>query len=129
MKKSSIIILFVVAAMIFSLAATALAADKSKGDYYGDINFWLGELNKAMQSGNRARINECLAKLRVAVYNTLRYLASIGEYDSSLMGIIERANEAVTKGDVSLLADASSVAENILGTPENKEPEPQPMHS
>lgn len=125
MKKSTFVILFVVAAMIFSLAASAFA-DKGRSDYYTDVEYWLRELRLAIEAGNQARINEVMAKLRTAVYEAIRYLTSIGEYDARLMGILDRANEAVAKKDVAPITEADVVADIVLNVKdEEKKPQEQ----
>jgi len=114
MKKSTVVILLVVAAMLMGVVTSAMAA-KSRSDYYADIHVCIENLRSAINRGDAAAIKKALTELRLAVYAAMTYLASIGEYDSRLLEVIQKANDAVTKHDVELITEADIVNWTVLG--------------
>ena len=128
MKKSTVVILLVVAAMLMGVVSSAMAA-KERSDYYADIHYWLETLRSAINAGDSVMIKKALTELRLAVYAAMTYLASIGEYDSQLLEVIQKANDAVTKHDVELLTEAAVANEIVLGDVTHGSPESSGSHS
>ena len=94
MKKSTILILFVLAAMI--LGITAAVSAESKTEYYGKIYESLTKLSNALHDKDKPAANVALGEVRVNVYAGMRYLAASGQYDSRAMAIADNANKAYT---------------------------------
>lgn len=94
MKKSVIIIVALVAVMLLSVVAAASA--ESREEYYGRINAALDNLEYALENKDKQAANTALGEVRVHTYSAMRYLASIGEYDSRLMAVVDNANKAYT---------------------------------
>ncbi|MBR6090538.1 MAG: hypothetical protein IKP86_11430 [Anaerolineaceae bacterium] len=94
MKKSTILILFVLAAMI--LGITAAVSAESRTEYYGKIYEALTKLRYALQDSDKQAANTALGEVRTHVYAGMRYLAKIGAYDARAMAIVDNANKAYT---------------------------------
>ncbi len=107
MKKSAIFVLLLVAAMILGVTAAASAA--SKADHWANINSALDELGAAIDQGNSKAANKALENVRTAVYNALKYLASINEYSAEVFKIIEIAQGAMNQGNSKILTEAYAI--------------------
>lgn len=91
MKKSTILILFVLAAMILGVVASASASP------YSDGVAAIEKIRFALDNGRKDMANEGLAELRVAVYAGMRDLAAKGEYrGDDLNACLDYANQAVS---------------------------------
>lgn len=91
MKKSTILILFVLAAMILGVVASASASP------YSDGVVAIEKIRFALDNGRKELANEGLAELRTAVYAGMRELAAKGEYrGDDLNACLDYANQAVS---------------------------------
>ncbi len=90
MKKSTILIIFVLAAMILGVAASASASAWSEGKVA------IEKIRFALDKNNRDLANEGLGELRVAVYAGMKELAAKGEYSPRLNDALTFANQAVS---------------------------------
>lgn len=104
MKKNVIIIVALVTVILFSVFANAYA--QSKTDYYYRINAALDKLREAIDKGDKKAANIRLGDVRTAVYDAMKYLASLGQYDSRMVMIINKAAEATSKMDLRILDEA-----------------------
>ena len=115
MKKTTIFVIMLVAAML--LGITMAVSAESKDDHWASINNALNELQGALDRGNKKAANSALADVRVKVYAGMKYLTSIGAYDSRAMDIITYATQALTSKDAKyLLTQAHAVNNMIFGT-------------
>ena len=90
MKKSTILIIFVLAAMILGVVASASASP------YSDGVVAIDKIRFALDNKNNDLANEGLAELRVAVYACMRELAAKGEYNPRLNDVITYAYQATS---------------------------------
>lgn len=89
MKKSTILILFVVTAMIFSVVASAFADGNCPS--YGSIREALQTYEEALSQKNWKKAQTALAALRTAVANDIKAGGNV-----KLLGVVENANKAYT---------------------------------
>ena len=114
MKKTILIILAVVL-MLLAFCAVASAAEKTKADYYFDIQECLKNLEEALKSGNVAKINQARKALLQAVYAASRYLATVHEYDPRLEDVLKLASTALVSKEFSeVIADAHELTTDIF---------------
>ena len=114
MKKTILIILAVVL-MLFAFCAVVSAAEKTKADYYHDIQECLRILEEALKSGNAAKINQARKALLRAVYAAERYLASVHEYDPRLEDVLKLASTALVSKEFSeVITDAQELTTDIF---------------
>ncbi len=111
MKKSTIFVMLLLAAML--LGITMAASAESRGDHWASINVALEKLEGALDRGDRKAANSALADVRVRVYAGLRYLTSIQAYDARAMSIIEFATQAMNSNNYEYLI-AQAHAMNFL---------------
>ena len=96
MKKSTILIIFVLAAMILGVVASASAVSLSK--CYADGANAIDKMRLALDKGDKEKAKVGLAELRSAVYAAMMELAARGEYTKELDACIDYATQA---GDAS----------------------------
>ena len=94
MKKSTILIIFVLAAMILGVVASASAVSTSK--CYADGANAIDKIRVALDKGNKSGAEEGLAQLRNAVYAAMAELAAKGEYTDELNNCLTYATQAVS---------------------------------
>ena len=92
MKKTALLILFVLAAMI--LGITAGASAESKGEYYEEIDDALCLVQDLLGRGDVEGMQEALGLLRGVVYRCARFLTVTGEYDARILNVISLATKA-----------------------------------
>ena len=93
MKKSVMLILVVLAAMLLGIVAGASA--ESKGEYFELIDDALFRIEKSMSlPDNTARVQSDLKNLRTHVYGAVRFMTKNGEYDARLLNVVSLATRA-----------------------------------
>ena len=113
MKKSTIFVLLLLAAML--LGVTVAASAESKDDYWASINAALNKLEAAI--GTKGDVNGAMAELRSAVYAGSAYLVKAGIYDSRVNEIVRYADLATRSADYKyLLAQAHYFNDATFGT-------------
>ena len=110
MKKSTIFVLLLLAAML--LGVTVAASAESKNDYWAQINVALNKLEAAIDTNTK--VNEAMTNLRTVVYAGSRYLTSIGEYDARVNEILNFANQALTGKDFRYFLAQSHYFNNVV---------------
>ena len=105
MKKIGRLVLIL--ALVLTLLPCA-AWGESKEEYGTAIQNALDSLADAFSGGNRAAVQSAILAVREPVYNAIRYLASIGEYDARCISILECAVAAVSNWST-----GSSYSENM----------------
>jgi len=114
MKKTNLFILFVLAAMILGIAASASAASLS--DFWGPIDSALGKIEGALDAGNIAAAQGFMTELRNAVYAGEAFMVKNNCYDPRVEGIITYANQAIGSADHSyLIAQAAAINNATFG--------------
>ena len=93
MKKSTILIIFVLAAMILGVVASASAMSTNQA--YADGANAIDKIRVALDKGNKSKAEEGLAELRTAVYGGMTALAAKGEYSDELNNCLNYATQAV----------------------------------
>lgn len=128
MKKSTIFVIMLVAAML--LGITMAVSAESKGDHWASINVALNNLEGAIARGDKKAANSALADVRVKVYAGMKYLTSINAYDSRAMEIINYASQALTSKDYKyLLIQAHAMNNLVFGTEVTGQNNPVSSHS
>ena len=97
MKKSTILIIFVLAAMILGVVASASAVSLSK--CYADGANAIDKIRVALDKGDKSKAEAGLAELRTAVYAAMMELAAKGGYTTELDRCLNLATQAVSGAD------------------------------
>lgn len=126
MKKTTLFILFVLAAMILGVAASASA--ESRHDYWGPIDAAIGKIEGALDQGKIADAQGYLGELRQAVYRGAAYLIKIGAYDPRVEDIVAFASKAIGANNHDYLL-AQAAALNFLIFGESRPVETDSSHS
>lgn len=92
MKKTALLIMFVLAAMIFGITAGASA--ESKGEYYDEIDQALCLIQECLETQDPEGMQVALGMLRSAVYRCARFLTLSNEYDARILSVISLATRA-----------------------------------
>ena len=127
MKKSTVFVLFLLAAMLLGITMAASAEDK--GTHWANINVALNNLEAAISRNQN--VSSALGEVRSAVYAGIKYLVSIQANDPRAMEIIRYADEAVSnKKDAKyLLIQAHYFNNAIFGTEVTGNYQPPSKHS
>ena len=95
MKKSTIIVFLLLIAVM--LGVTAVVSADSKENHYASVKVALETLYGALDRGDKSAAEKALMNVSTAVYDGMRYLASVNEYDPRAMEIINNASLAMNK--------------------------------